>query len=111
MITFNIDWITALQFGLAIVLPLLVGIVTTKVTASNVKAIVLAFLALLSGVGTELLVAATSGEAYDLAAGLFRFVSIFVVSVATHFGVWKAENKNGVSVSSYLQENVGVTAK
>lgn len=109
MITFNIDWILVLQFVLATLLPLAVGIVTTRVTAPNVKAVVLAFFALLAGIGTEIVNALIAEQAYDIGAGLFRFGTIFVVAVATHFGVWSRPNADGVSISARVQENVGVT--
>lgn len=108
MITFDINWILVLQFVVATVLPLLVGIVTTKVTAPNIKAIVLAGLALISGVLTEILNALISQTPYDLGAGLASFVTIFIVSIAMHFGVWSRPGADGApSISQRVQENVG----
>lgn len=109
MITFNIDWILVLQFALATVLPLAVGIVTTKVTAPNVKAVVLAFFALLAGIGTEILNALVNATPYDVGAGLLTAGASFIVAVAIHFGVWSRPNKDGVSVADRVAE-VGRTA-
>lgn len=111
MITFNIDWILVLQFVLATLLPIAVGIVTTKVTAPNVKAVVLAFFAFLAGILTEIADALVSETPYDVGAGLFRFGAIFFAAVAAHFGVWSRPGANGApSISARVQENVGRTA-
>ena len=89
MITFNIDWVQALTFILAIFLPLLVGLVTKVVTHPGVRAILLALLSALAGILSELVQALTAGTAYDLGAALVSWIGIFVVAVASHFGVWK----------------------
>lgn len=107
MITFNFDWIIVLQFVLATILPLIVGIVTTKVTAPNVKAVVLAALSLVASILAEITYALTAELPYNVGDGLIRFGAIFVVAVATHFGVWSRVNSEGVSISSRLQQNVG----
>jgi hypothetical protein len=89
MIEFNIDWVQVLTFVVAILLPLLVGLVTKVVTRPGVRAVLLALLSAAAGLLSELVTALTTGQTYDLGAALILWVGIFVVAVATHFGLWK----------------------
>ena len=89
MISFTIDWVLVLTFVTAILLPLLVGLVTKLATKPGVRAVLLALLSAVAGLLAELLNALTSGTPYDLGTALFTWVGVFVVAVATHFGVWK----------------------
>jgi protein-S-isoprenylcysteine O-methyltransferase Ste14 len=107
MIAFDMDLVAVIQFVLAVVLPLVVGIVTTRAQSPAFKAVTLAFLALLTSLGTELAQTLAEGGTYDLGEALLRLGGTFVVAVAMHFGVWSRPNAEGVSVSKYLQENVG----
>lgn len=110
MIEFNIDWIIVLQFVVASLLPLLVAIVTTKVTSPKAKAVLLAVLAFFTGLLTEIVAALVNGTVYDLGSGLFNALAIFIVSVATYFGIWSREGKNAPSVTTQLAA-VGVKPK
>lgn len=110
MIEFNIDWILVLQFVIATLLPLLVGIVTTRVTSPAAKAVLLAVLSFIAGILTEITQALVNGEVYDVGAGLLRFLSIFVVSVATYFGLWSRPTATGPSITAKLTDDVGRTA-
>lgn len=89
MITFGLDIVLVLQFTVAVLLPVLVGIVTKKVTRSGVKAALLALFALFTSLITELVASLQRGEVYDLGAGLFLFLPTFVIAVSTHYGFWK----------------------
>lgn len=88
-ITFNLD--PALVIGLLVstVLPLLVGLVTTRVTHGGLKAALLAGLALVTSLLTELGVAVTSGVTYDLGQGLLLAIPAFLIAVGMHYGLWK----------------------
>jgi hypothetical protein len=88
-ITFNLDPALIIQLLVSTVLPLLVGLVTTRVTHSGVKAVVLAGLALLTSLLTELGVAVSSGTAYDIGQGLLLAIPTFLVAVGMHYGLWK----------------------
>lgn len=101
MIVFNIDWVQALTFILAIFLPLLVGLITKVVTHPGVRAILLAFLSAAAGILSELVQALTSQTAYDLGAALITWIGVFVVAVATHFGVWKPTGASEVVKESF----------
>lgn len=88
-IEFNLDGVLLLQLVVATVLPLIVGLVTTRVVSPGVKAILLAFLALLTALGAEALAAAEAGVTYDLGRGLFLALASFLIAVGMHYGLWK----------------------
>lgn len=88
-IAFSLDIATTVQLGLTVVLPILVGLVTTRVTSSGAKAWLLAGLTLLTSLLTELARAVSAGEVYDLGVALQLAVPAFAISVATHYGLWK----------------------
>lgn len=73
-----------ISFTIGIVLPLLVGLVTKRVTHPGVQAVLLAVLAALSGFLSELLSAT-----FDLRTALLTWIGTFLVAVGTHFGFWK----------------------
>ncbi|UVG33811.1 membrane protein [Microbacterium phage HerculesXL] len=88
-ISFTLD--PALVIGLLVstVLPLLVGLVTTRVTHGGVKAVLLAALALVTSLLTELGVAVSNGVTYDLGQGLLLAIPTFLIAVGMHYGLWK----------------------
>jgi len=88
-IAFTID--PALVVGLLVstVLPLLVGLVTTRVTDGGIKAVLLAGLALVTSLLTELGVAISNGVTYDLGQGLLLAIPTFLIAVGMHYGLWK----------------------
>jgi hypothetical protein len=81
----------ALMIGLIVstILPILTGLATTRVTNASVKAVILAALAAVTGLGTELLASIQSGGTYDLGTGLVLALTAFLVATAMHFGLWK----------------------
>ena len=104
-ISFTLD--PALVIGLLVstVLPLLVGLVTTRVTHGGIKAVVLAALALVTSLLTELGVAVSNGVAYDIGQGLLLAIPTFLIAVGMHYGLWKP------TTASAKAQNVLVTAK
>ncbi|WNN96057.1 membrane protein [Microbacterium phage Schimmels22] len=88
-ISFTLD--PALVIGLLVstVLPLLVGLVTTRVTHGGIKAVLLAALALVTSLLTELGVAVSNGVTYDLGQGLLLAIPTFLIAVGMHYGLWK----------------------
>lgn len=88
-IAFAPTWVQLLTLLVTIVLPVLVGLVTTRETNSNRKTIYLVLLSAVTGFGSELLSALSNGQTYDAAAGLFTAVASLVVGIALHYGVWK----------------------
>jgi len=86
-----LDWsgVQVLQFVIAILLPLLVGLVTKEVTSSGIKAVLLVALSALTAFCTSWLNAAQQNMSFDLGAALFAFLATFLVGVAVQFGFWK----------------------
>lgn len=89
MITFDLPPAVLLGLLVSVVLPLGVGFVTTRVTDAGVKAILLAGLAAITGLGTELLNAVTHGVQYNLGHGLVFFLGSFLIAVGVHYGFYK----------------------
>jgi hypothetical protein len=89
MLTFSLSWPLIIGLLVSTVLPLLVGIVTTRVTRPGRKAALLAGLAALTGFLSELGDALTSGTAYDVGTGLVFALTSFLVAVGLHFGIYK----------------------
>lgn len=102
-VVFTFDPLTVVQFVIAFILPVLVGLVTTRVSGSSMKAWLLAGLALVTSLAIELARALSVGEVYDLGLALFAALPTFVVSVASHYGLWKA-----TGVTEKVQ-SIGVT--
>jgi len=88
-IVFNLP--PALIIGLLVstILPILVGLVTTRVTSGGIKAVILAALAAATGLLTELGNSIAAGVAYDLGQGLILAFGAFLIAVGLHFGLWK----------------------
>jgi len=104
-ISFNLP--PALIIGLLVsaVLPLLVGLVTTKVVNSGWKAVLLAALSAVTGLLTELLASINAGTTYDLGNGIVLAFTAFIIAVGMHYGIWKP-----TTVTAKAQ-NVLVTSK
>lgn len=102
-ILFTLDPATTVQFVVAVLLPILVGLVTKRTTSGAWKAVLLALLSLATSVLTGLGDALTAGTDYDLGAALFLALPTFAVAVATYFGLWKpigvTEKAQGALVS------------
>jgi hypothetical protein len=105
--TFDLSfWVILQLFILPVALPLLVGLVTTRVTSSLAKAIWLLALSVVTSLLTNMLAAFQSGaEAFDLGLALMTAFVTFVAGVGVHTGLLKAENSEGVSLTSLAQAN------
>ena len=111
MITFSLSPVEVVTtIVIPVFLPLLVGLVTTKVTDAGVKATLLAALSLVSGLLNEAVAAVQSGTDYDLGAGLTAALPAFVSAVAMHYGLWKptglseAAQGVGAGTGKHVQE-------
>lgn len=89
MFDFNISLLQALTFLVAVVSPVLVGLVTTRVTSSGRKAVLLAAVAAVTGFGSEIINALNTQTLYNLGDGLVAALTAFVIAVAFHYGLWK----------------------
>ncbi|QGJ88901.1 hypothetical protein PBI_TEAMOCIL_47 [Microbacterium phage Teamocil] len=83
------DWPLIVGMIVSVVLPLLVGLVTKRVTAPGTRAVILAALAALTGLLTELGNSLTAGVTYNLGMGIVFALAAFLVAVGMHFGIYK----------------------
>ncbi len=88
-VAFTFDTTAFVQLLVAFVLPVLVGLVTTRVVSAAAKAWLLAALTLLTSLLAELARALASGATFDAGVALLVALPAFVVSVASHYGLWK----------------------
>lgn len=88
MLVFHLDGWYALSLALQIVLPVLVNLVTTRVTKPADKVYLLGLLTLLITGGTGALNAHDTGTVYDIGKGLLDGLGGFILSIAAYNG-WK----------------------
>lgn len=103
MIEFSIppSLITALI--VSVFIPALVSLVTTKVTNTSVKGLLLAGLSLATGLLTELGEALVSGTTYDIGVGILNGVLALAAAQGSYSSVWKPTG------AAKAITNVGVT--
>ena len=86
------------------VLPLLVGLLSTREVHPGVKAAGLALISLVSSLLTEFGASLAAGVDYDWGVGLLGALPTFLVAVGMHYGLWKP---SGLSV---IAQQVGAPA-
>lgn len=86
----------------SVVLPVLVGLVTTRVTSAGAKAVLLLALSTANGLLVEV---ANPGPGFDLGTAAVLALVAFATGVLAHFGLWKP-----VGVSGKAQDSL-VTAR
>jgi hypothetical protein len=84
-----------ISFGLQIILPILVGLVTTRVTSARTKFILLAVLTAITQFLTEFALALNAGQAFRWQDVLVNVIAGFLVSVGVHFGAYKPTGVTG----------------
>lgn len=89
MFVFTLDPALVVQLVLAVVLPILVGLVTTRVTKGSIKAWLLAGLTLVTALLTQLGAAIAAQTPFDVGLALISVIPAFAISVATYYGLWK----------------------
>lgn len=94
-----------LTFVINLLLPLLVGVVTTRVTSSNVKAVLLLALSAVAMLVTSALRAVASDVPWEWIPLVMNVGIAFGFAVLAHFGLWKPSG-----ASRAIQSNVGVKA-
>ncbi|MEH0657767.1 hypothetical protein QA860_08470 [Streptomyces stelliscabiei] len=82
----NLDQAYWLGLLVSVILPVLVGLVTTRVTHAGVKAVLLLAL---SGVNGFLVEYAAGGPGYDVGTAAVLALVAFATGVLAHFGLWK----------------------
>lgn len=101
VVVFSLDVAIIIQVVLAVFLPILVGLVTTRVTKGSIKAWLLAGLTLVTSVLTQLGQAIASNTPFDVGLALLAVIPAFAISVATYYGLWKP---TGVGVAAQQVE-------
>lgn len=97
MIAFDVPLIPVLHLILGVVLPVLVGLVTTRATSAGRKAVLLAALSVVTSLLTELIAALQAGTVYNLGLALVLGLGTFIVAVATHYGLLKPTGVSGAA--------------
>ena len=88
-IVFSVNPALVVQLLLAVILPIVVGFVTTRVTSGAKKAWLLAGLTLVTSVLTGFGAALANSVAFDLGLALIAAIGQFAISVAMYYGLWK----------------------
>lgn len=104
MIVFDIPAWQLFQLLASTVFPLVIGLVTTRVTDAARRAVLLAGLSVVSSLATELAAALQTHTAYNLGQALLAALASFLIAVGTYYGLWRP---TGAAVAA---QNVLVTA-
>lgn len=88
-IAFTLNPAVVVQLLLTVIMPIIVGLVTTRTTSSSIKAWLLAGFTLISSILTELLSSINNASMFDLGVALLATIPAFAISVATYYGLWK----------------------
>lgn len=97
--TVNLDAAYWLGLLISVILPVLVGLVTTRVTHAGVKAVLLLALTALNGFLVEL---QAGGDGYDLGTAAVLTLVSFGTAVLSHFGLWKPTGVAGKAQDSLV---------
>lgn len=89
MFVFSLPPALVIQLLLAVLLPIAVGLVTTRVTSGAKKAWLLAGLTLVTSLITGIGDAVTRNVSFDIGVALFLALPAFCISVAMYYGLWK----------------------
>lgn len=89
-------WLLLQVFGLPVFLPLLVGLVTTRITHPRTQAILLLFLSVVTALLTNMLNAFQSGQAsFNLGLALVTAFTTFIFGVGVHVGFLRPTGATG----------------
>lgn len=84
---------------ISVVLPVLVGLVTTRVTHAGTKAVLLLALSTANGFLVEL---AAPGPGWDAGTAIVLALVAFGIGVLSHFGLWKPTGVSGKAQDSLV---------
>lgn len=97
--TVTLDKAYWLGLLISVILPVLVGLVTTRVVHAGWKAVLLLALTALNGFLVEL---QAGGEGYDLGTAVVLTLVSFGTAVLSHFGLWKPTGVSGKAQDSLV---------
>lgn len=89
MFEFTLDPLAVVQLVLTVIMPIAVGLVTTRTTSGSLKAWLLAAFTLVTSLLLQLADALSSASSFDLGVALLSAIPAFAISVATYYGLWK----------------------
>ena len=95
----NLDQAYWIGLLISVVLPVLVGLVTTRVTHAGVKAVLLLALSTLNGFLVEY---TDRGDGYDVGTAAVLALVSFGTGVLFHFGLWKPAGVAGKAQDSLV---------
>lgn len=99
----QLDGWAALSVVLQFILPLFVGLVTTKLTGRSTQFVLLALLTLAATVGTQASAAHSEGLPLNLVQILVVAVVNFAVSLLSHYTVWKPTGLTDLLLSMLIK--------
>lgn len=99
--TVDLDRAYWLGLLISVGLPVLVGLVTTRVTHAGTKAVLLLALSTANGFFVEL---AAPGPGWNAGSALVLALVAFATGVLTHFGLWKPTGVSGKAQASLVTE-------
>lgn len=97
--TVNLDQAYWIGLLVSVILPVLVGLVTTRVTHAGVKAVLLLVLSGLDGFLVEYV---AGGPGYDVGTAAVLALVAFATGVLSHFGLWKPTGVAGRAQDSLV---------
>jgi hypothetical protein len=99
----NVNLNTAYWLGLlvSVVLPVLVGLVTTRVTNAGIKAVLLLALSTATGLVTEY--AGPHDAGYSVGTAAVLALVSFGTGVLSHFGFWKPVGVSAKAQDSFVK--------
>jgi uncharacterized membrane protein YjjB (DUF3815 family) len=97
----NLDKAYWLGLLVSVVLPVLVGLVTTRVTNAGIKAVLLLALSTATGFVTEY--AGPHDAGYSVGTAAVLALVSFATGVLSHFGFWKPVGVSGRAQDSFVK--------
>lgn len=90
----DLNWLTLV---LGLVLPMLTGLVTSRLAHAGLKAAVLALLSAIGGILNELYSVGGVLAGFDWSAAVANAVSVFLIGVGLHYGLLKPTGVTGAN--------------
>lgn len=89
MIELNASWPQIIAIFLGIIFPLLVGLVTKRVTSGAVKGLLLTAISVVAGLLAEISDALINGTSFDVIGWLVVTLSALVAGQVSYDSIWK----------------------
>lgn len=103
-------YVQVLTLAVGTVLPILVGLVTKASWGAGVRAVLLAALSALGGVGSSALDAANAGQSWDWKMATITASNVWLIAVAAHFGIWKPTGVSAAAKNSLVKDRLDLAA-